>query len=102
MCPRARSRGVSERRGARESPPPARRVREAERGRVQAYASERIRLRAECPIADDRMAQGGELRTDLPAAAGAQTELEHRRVGAPLAHAELGLRLAATPRGAHA
>src|SRR5881397_1149777 len=60
---------------------------EAEAGRVQAHAPQRVVPAPVLPIADDRMAERGELRPDLPAAAGLKLDLDERRVAVAFQHA---------------
>jgi hypothetical protein len=67
----------SERRGARESTRVASRVDEAEHGGVEADAAQRIARCSEHAIADDGMAERGELSADLAAASGPQAQLDH-------------------------
>jgi hypothetical protein len=58
-------------------------VGEAETRGVQTDAVERVAPAAVRSVADDRVAQRGELRANLAAASGGERELEQRRVGQP-------------------
>src|SRR5213594_2058260 len=81
-----------EARGAREMERAAVGVGEAEHGRMKTHAPQRIGLRPERAIADDRMSERGELGADLATPAGDQAQLEHGRPRAPLADARRELR----------
>src|ERR1700675_1044706 len=75
----------------------AARVREAEPGGVQTQSAQRIARSAVGAIADDGVAERGELDADLTAPSRDERQLEQRRPRAPRAHPVLGDRLA--PRG---
>src|SRR5262249_39980457 len=61
------------------------RMEEAEPGRVEAEAADRVARAAVEAVADDRMAQLGELDAELVAPSGPEAQLEERRVG-PACH----------------
>src|SRR5438034_11228139 len=78
---------------------------EPEAGRVQAHAPQRVVPAPVLAIADDRMAERGELRPDLPAAAGLKLDLDERRVAVAFQHAVVAdgrLAAAAVARRPHA
>src|SRR2546422_3384002 len=78
---------------------------EPEAGRVQAHAPQRVVAAPVLAIADDRMAERGELRPDLPAAAGLKLDLDERRVAVALQHSVVAdgrLAAAAVARRPHA
>src|SRR5215813_12150245 len=75
------------RRRAVENHAPAVWMIEPEARRVQAHAPQRVVPAPVLAIADDRMAERGELRPDLPAAAGLKLDLDERRVAVALQHA---------------
>src|SRR5262249_50143142 len=66
------------------------RMEEAEPGRVEAEAAERVARAAVEAIADDRMAQLGELDAELVAPPGPEAQLEERRVGPARHHPVVG------------
>src|SRR5262250_1655407 len=93
---------ASERRRAREAMRAALSVYEPEHGGVKADAPERIARRTEHAIADDRMAESGQLSANLPAPSSSQAQLEHGRAGTTLADTILRDGLASAARGTHA
>ena len=75
---------------------------EAQAHRVQRRAPEHRIRAAVHGVADDRMADRGEMDANLMRAAGAQRELEHGRAGEALDHPEVGDRFATAFDDGHA